>query len=132
MSEPTTTRPKAATALGALLLVEGLGMVVLAGWLAVQAFGDPPEHVAGGLFLAALAAGSALLIALAGRGMLDGRAWSRSASVVWHVLVLGVSLGTWNGGAGPVPLALGLCAVAIAGLVLVFRRSVTGWVRRDA
>lgn len=131
MSEPATTRPAAASALAALLLVEGLAMLVLAVWLAIQALGDPAEHIGGGLFLAVIVAGVALLLAQAGRAMLDGRAWARSASVVFHVLMLGVSLGTWNGGEGPVPLALLLVALAITGLVLSFRGSVTAWLRRE-
>lgn len=106
-------------------------MLVLAVWLAIQALGDPAEHIGGGLFLAVIVAGVALLLAQAGRAMLDGRAWARSASVVFHVLMLGVSLGTWNGGEGPVPLALLLVALAITGLVLSFRGSVTAWLRRE-
>ena len=63
--------------------------------------------------------------------MLDGRAWSRSAAVVWQVLQLGVALGTFDGGEGPVPLALLLAALSAAGFILVLRRSVTAWLRRE-
>ena len=107
-------------------------MLGVAVWLAIGALGDPVEHIAGGLFLAVLAAGAAAFLLAAGRAMLDGRAWSRSAAVVWQVLQLGVALGTFDGGEGPVPLALVLAALSIAGLVLVLRRSVTEWLRRDA
>lgn len=131
MSEVSNGRPSTATWTGAIVLVEALGMLVLAVWLAVAALGDPVEHIAGGLFLAVLAAGAAAFLLAAGRAMLDGRAWSRSAAVVWQVLQLGVALGTFDGGEGPVPLALLLAALSAAGFILVLRRSVTDWLRRD-
>jgi hypothetical protein len=132
VSEVSKGRPRTATWAGAILLVEALGMLAVAVWLAIAALGDPVEHIAGGLFLAVLAAGAAAFLLAAGRAMLDGRAWSRSAAVVWQVLQLGVALGTFDGGEGPVPLALVLAALSIAGLVLALRRSVTEWLRRDA
>jgi hypothetical protein len=131
VSEASKARPRAATWTAAILLLEALGMLAVAVWLAIAALGDPVEHIAGGLFLAVLAAGAAAFLLAAGRAMLDGRAWSRSATLVWQVLQLGVALGTFNGGEGPVPLALVLAALAIAGLILVLRRSVTDWLRRD-
>ena len=131
MSEVSKGRPRTATWAGAILLLEALGMLVLAVWLAIAALGDPIEHIGGGLFLAVLAAGAAAFLLAAGRAMLDGRAWSRSAAVVWQVLQLGVALGTFDGGEGPVPLALVLAALSAAGLILVLRRSVTEWLRRD-
>lgn len=130
MNEVSKGRPRTATWTGAILLVEALGMLAVAVWLAIGALGDPVENIAGGLFLAVLAAGAAAFLLAAGRAMLDGRAWSRSATVVWQVLQLGVALGTYDGGQGPVPLALVLAALSIAGLVLVLRRSVTEWLRR--
>ncbi|MGY3126807.1 thiol:disulfide interchange protein [Agrococcus sp. UYP33] len=131
VSELSEGRPRTATWVGAILLVEALGMLAVAVWLAIAALGDPLEHIAGGLFLAVLAAGSAAFLMAAGRAMLDGRAWSRSATIVWQVLQLGVALGTYDGGEGPVPLALVLAALSIAGLALVLRASVTGWLRRE-
>ena len=107
-------------------------MLALAVWATFSALGEAPEHIAGGLFLAALAAGSAFFLLQAGRAMLDGRAWSRSAAVVWQVLQLGVAAGTFNGGEGPVWLALILAALAVTVLVLVLRRSVTVWLRPEA
>ena len=106
-------------------------MIGVAIWLAFASFGDPLEHLAGGLFLAVLAAGCALFLSLAGKAMLDGRAWSRAAAVVWAVLQLGVGLGTFDGGEGPVPLALVLAGLSAALLILVLRRSVTEWLPRE-
>ena len=131
MSEVSRARPRAATGAGALLLLEGLGMIGVAVWLAISALGDPVEHIGGGLFLAVLAAGSALFLAAAGKAMLDGRAWSRAAAIVWAVLQLGVALGTFDGGEGPVGLALILAGLSIAMLTLALRKSVSGWLRRE-
>ena len=105
MSDHPTHRPTAATWAGALLLLEAIGMLALAVWATFSALGEAPEHIAGGLFLAALAAGSAFFLLQAGRAMLDGE--------------------------GPVWLALILAGLAIATLVLALRKSVTGWLRRE-
>ncbi|MGM1030313.1 MAG: hypothetical protein ACQEWM_10695 [Actinomycetota bacterium] len=131
MSEGSEARPRTATWTAAILLVEALGMLAVAVWLAIGALGDPVEHIAGGLFLAVLCAAAAAFLLAAGRAMLDGRAWSRSATVVWQVLQLGVGFGTFDGGEGPVPLALVLVGLSVAGFVLVLRRSVTDWLRRE-
>ena len=120
MSDDARVRPKTATTVGLLLLVEGLGMIALAVWLAFGALGSAAEHIAGGLFLA-----------LAGKAMLDGRAWSRAAAVVWSVLQLGVALGTFDGGEGPVWLALILAGLSAAIFIPALRASVTGWLRRE-
>lgn len=107
-------------------------MLGIAVWLAIAALGDPVEHIAGGLFLAAIAAGAAFFLLQAGRAVLDGRPWSRSAAVVWQVLQLGVAAGTFDGGAGPVWLALVLAALGVTTMVLVLRKSVTLWLHPDA
>lgn len=131
MSDHSRRRPTTATWVGGLLLVEALGMLVIAGWSAISALGDAPQHIAGGIFLAALAAGSAFFLLQAARAMLDGRSWSRAGAVVWQVLQLGVAVGTFNGGEGPVWLALILAALALTILVLALRRSVTLWLRPE-
>ncbi len=132
MSDHSRLRPATATWAGSLLLLEALGMLAIAAWTAIEALGDPPAHIAGGLFLAAIAAGSAFFLLQTGRAMLDGRAWSRSAAVVWQVLQIGVAAGTFDGGEGPVWLALILAGLAGTVMVLVLRGSVTRWLHPDA
>ncbi|GEK80074.1 hypothetical protein [Agrococcus baldri] len=131
MSDHSRLRPTTVTWAGALLLLEALGMLAIAVWTAISALGDPPQHIAGGIFLAALAAGAAFFLLQAGRAMLDGRSWSRAGAVVWQVLQLGVAAGTFDGGEGPVWLALILAVLAVAIMVLVLRRSVTLWLRPE-
>lgn len=124
-------RPRAASALAVLLFVEAIAMLVLAGWLVFEALVGPAGQLGATLFLAVLGLGGAFLLLQAGRGVLDGRSWSRSATVVWQVLQMGVALGTYDGAEGPVPLALALFVPAVAGLVLVFRKSVREWLARE-
>ena len=106
-------------------------MLVIAGWTAISALSDPPEHIAGGIFLAALAAGAAFFLLRVGKALLDGKPWSRAGAVVWQVLQIGVAAGTYDGGQGPVWLALILAALGIAVFVLVLRRSVTLWLNPE-
>ncbi len=106
-------------------------MLALAGWTAISALGDPPGHIAGGIFLAALAAGAAIFLLQVGKALLNGKQWSRAGAVVWQVLQLGVAVGTFDGGEGPVPIALVLAAVAATVFTLVLRKSVTLWLNPD-
>lgn len=131
MSDSARTRPATASWAAGLLLLEALGMLALAGWTTITALNDPPEHIAGGIFLAALAAGAAFFLLQVGRAMLDGKQWSRAGAVVWQVLQLGVAVGTFNGGEGPVPIALVLAALAVTVFTLVLRKSVTLWLNPD-
>lgn len=124
-------RPREATALAILLLLEAAGMLVLAGWLVFEAIVLDRTQLGATLFLAALAAGSAFFLLQAGRGVLDGRSWSRSATVVWQVLQVGIAVGTYNGAEGPVPLALALFVPAVVALVLVFRKPTREWLARE-
>lgn len=106
-------------------------MLGVAAFVGIAVLGEGTAGMAGGLFLAALAAGSAFFLLQAGRAMLYGRYWSRSAAVVWQVLQLGVAFGTFNGGEGPVWLALVLAVLAVTIFTLVLRRTVTGWLNRE-
>lgn len=107
-------------------------MLAVAVWTAISALGDPPEHIAGGIFLAALAAGVAFFLLQAGKGMLDGKSWTRAAAVVWQVLQIGVAAGTFDGGEGPVWLALILAALGVTVFALVLRKSVTLWLNPES
>jgi len=131
VSDHPRVRPTTATAAGGLLLLEALGMLAIAVWVAVSALGDPPEHIAGGIFLAALAAGAAFFLLQVAKAMLDGKAWSRAGAIVWQVLQIGVAAGTFDGGEGPVWLALILAGVGVAVFALVLRRTVTVWLNPD-
>lgn len=124
-------RPKAVLALTVVLFLEAAAMLGIAVWTVVTAFGESSDHLVASLFLAAIAAGASAFLWQAGRGMLAGRSWSRSATVVWQVLQMGVAFGTYNGAEGPVPIALALLVPAIVALVLVFRQSVRDWVADD-
>lgn len=106
-------------------------MLAIAAWTVISTFGEAPQHIPADIFLAALAAGSSFFLLQAGRAMLDGRSWSRAGAVVWQVLQLGVAAGTFDGGEGPVWLALILAALAATIMVLVLRRSVTLWLRPE-
>jgi hypothetical protein len=131
VSDHSSHRPATATWAGILLLVEALGMLGVAVWGVFSALTGDPTHIAGGLFLAAMAAGAAFFLLQAGRAMLDGRSWSRAAAVVWQVLQIGVAVGTFNGGEGPVWLALLLAALAAVTMTLALRRTVTVWLHRE-
>lgn len=124
-------RPTAAGALAVVLFLEAAALVAVAVWLTIVAVGEGGRSLGATVFLAVLAVGAAFFLLQAGRGVLDGRAWSRAATIVWQVLQMGVSFGTYNGAEGPVPLALTMLVPAIVGLVLVFSRPVRTWLAQE-
>ncbi|GAA2171836.1 hypothetical protein GCM10009846_07360 [Agrococcus versicolor] len=129
--EDMSERPRSAAILAVIVFVEAVALLGVAIWSVVTVIGTEARELTAGLFWAACLAGVAFFLVQAGRGVLDGRSWSRAAVVVWQVLQIGVAFGTYNGAEGPVPLALAMFVPALAALVLVFRKPVRDWLARE-
>ena len=131
MDAAMSERPRAAGILAIIVFLEAVAVLGVAVWSVVTVIGAEARELTAGLFWAACLAGLAFFLLQAGRGVLDGRSWSRAAVVVWQVLQLGISFGTFNGAEGPVPLALAMFVPALAALVIVFRRPTCEWLARE-
>jgi peptidoglycan/LPS O-acetylase OafA/YrhL len=129
--EDMSDRPRSAAVLAVIVFLEAIALVGVAIWSVATVIGTEARELTAGLFWAACLALIAFFLLQAGRGVLDGRSWSRSAVVVWQVLQIGVSFGTYNGAEGPVPLALAMFVPALVALVLVFRKPVRDWLSRE-
>lgn len=103
----------------ALVLLQSVALVGLAvAWLAGLVRGGS-QVPAATLFLAAFAAGVAVVLVLAVRGLWSGRRWARSPVMTWQVLLVVLSIG-WLG-AEASAWAVGVLASAVVvavGLVL--------------
>ncbi|PPK69856.1 hypothetical protein V5P93_006504 [Actinokineospora auranticolor] len=122
----TSTAPRTVLAAGALVGVQGLTALVFTVMLLVRGLSGESElgnNVFGeAAYFAVLAAG---VLACAG-GLLIGKTWARSPSVVVQLLLLGVAWYAIGPSGRPeygVPVAV-LCVIV---LVLLFRSSTTVW-----
>lgn len=131
MDAAMSERPRAVGILAIIVFVEAIAILGVAVWSVVTVIGGDGRELTAGLFWAACLVGVSLFLLQAGRGALDGRSWTRAAIVVWQVLQIGVSFGTFNGAEGPVPLALAMFLPALAALVLVFRKPVREWLAQE-
>ncbi|MGH8878864.1 MAG: hypothetical protein ACRD0P_16240 [Stackebrandtia sp.] len=85
---PSVTRNRALTAAVVALLVQGLGLVGLAGWLVVLAFTREETSVGAGFAEAVIAAGVGVLLIAAARSMHRGRSGLRGAAVFVELMYL--------------------------------------------
>jgi hypothetical protein len=107
-------------ALIVLLALEALALVTATGYLVVELFIAPAQSVVSGLALAVVAAaGAAWLVAIVA-GVVQGRAWTRGASLVVQVLILAVAVGSAQGADAMPILAIALAVPAVAVGILLF------------
>ncbi len=105
--------------MAALVALQGVGLLVASGFLAVELVTARPAS-------AASAAGSAVLALLGGLGLLAvsrglrcARHWSRSPALVAQLLVLPVAWGLLQGDRWYVGAPLAAWALAVAGMLFV-------------
>jgi hypothetical protein len=116
------SRPIALLALGAVELLEALGLAVLGVVFVVMGPGSQypaTAYGAGGTVLVL----AALLLGV-GIGTLRASPWTRSAGLVWHVVQVLVGLYTLTGAGPAVGVAIVVIVPAVVVIVLTFTRSV--------
>lgn len=131
MDAAMSERPRAAGILAIIVFAEAVAILGVGVWWVATSLDGDGRDLTAGLFFGACLAGLSFFLLQAGRGVLDGRSWSRAAVVVWQVLQLGISFGTFNGAEGPVPIALAMFLPALAALILVLRRPTREWLARE-
>lgn len=114
-----------------ILSVEALGAIAVGVWVGIEAFGEVGSHLVGTLFLALVCFGLAAFLILTIKGMVQHRAWTRSATLAWQVLQIGLALGSWNDDNRVMWLAFALFIPAVIVLFCLFRKSVTEWLARE-
>ncbi len=113
-------RPRIARIAATLVALEGLGLLVLAGWQVVALVGADASSPSGAIALIVLTlVGAVAVIGFAAATWAD-RSWGRSGGVVTQLLILAVALGAVTGPFAHVGTALVLAVPAVLGLVLLF------------
>lgn len=105
-------------------------MVFLAGLLVFELITTKPLSVASsiGLIVMAVIAAAALVAAVV--GMARRQTWTRSFALVWQVLQVAAAVVVLQGDLADV-IGWVLAGVSLLGLLLVFSRKVTAWLRPD-
>ncbi len=122
----STTVPERLAA--AILGVEGLALLLVAGWEVVALAGGDTDDPVSSIALIVLTVLGAVAVIAFGVAVARGQSWGRSGGIVTQLLTLAVAIGAVTGPAPSVGFALLVSVPAVAGLVALFaavRRAAT-------
>jgi hypothetical protein len=119
------SRPAVVRVLVVLVGLQALGLLGAAVYLGVETAVASPDDRTRAVVAGVLAFAAAAGMAVATRGLWQGRRWARAPVLVANVLVLPVALDLVRSGRGPAAVALGLWALAVLGLL--FAPAVSDW-----
>ena len=111
----TAGTPRAVLLIVAVLLVQALGLAVLAGWYIYDLIVAEPLSRGGAVFMAVLLLLLAGWMSVLGSALLRGYRWPRSAVLVFQLLMVILSISYFSNGA----LAGGLVMLLPGAVVLV-------------
>lgn len=117
-------RPPALIVLAAMLFVEALLLVLLAGFLVYELVADVPTSLASAIGILVLVVVAAGWLFVVGVGALFARPWVRAAALTWQVLQIAVAVGSFQGAFARQDIGWILLAPAIVVIILLFTRSV--------
>jgi hypothetical protein len=125
-----TRRSPSVYLLVVLLFAESALLIAAAVYLVVQVITDGSGSVVSAIALTVLTAvGAAALFAVA-RGVLAGRAWTRSAALVWQIIQGAVGIFALQGEGSRPDVGWGLLIPAIVVVILLFTKSVIATISR--
>ncbi|GAB3280066.1 histidine kinase [Microbacterium lacusdiani] len=108
-----------ARAAGALLAIEAVGLLALAGWQVVALLGEDTMAAASAIALIVLTVVGAVAVAAFAGAVWTARSWGRSGGIVTQLLILAVAVGAVTGPYPQVGTALLLAAPALLGIGLL-------------
>lgn len=113
---------------GALVGVEGAAAAGYGLWGGAQALTDPSVPTGGAILTTILLVGIGVLLVVVGAGLVRARRWSRAPAVVGQILLGAFAYDLVSRGEQGAGVAV--LVVALACLVLIFRRSSTARLQR--
>lgn len=109
-----------------LLALEFLLVAAVVGALVIELLVAPATSVASAIALTVVAAIAAVWVGAILVGAWRGRAWSKSAALVWQVLQFAVGLGALQGAFAQPAWGWPLLVASVVGFVLCLSRPVAG------
>lgn len=107
-----------------LMMLEGVAALVLAVWLLIELFVAKAESPVSAIALIVICLGAGLWIFSAGRSLLRGRGWARSAGVFVQLVLAAFAAGSLGGEGSSVRAFAFLLAPAIVTVILLFTKPV--------
>jgi hypothetical protein len=121
------------TAIVVILSLESLALWVVTGWLVVDTVTLPSTSIGGAVFLDVLVALSAAASTWAAWAFWRGNGHTRSAIVVWQMLLIGIGIASAQGPEPRWDIALALIVPAtLVTIFVLFRREVSRHLGKDA
>ena len=117
-------RPRAVTALVAVLLLEAAALAAATVFFVIELLVATPSSVASAVGITVITAAGAVWVVFIALGVLRGQAWSRAAVVVVQVLIGAIAVGSFQGPAPRPDLGVILLVPAVVALVLLFQKPV--------
>ncbi|MDL9980378.1 histidine kinase [Microbacterium candidum] len=117
------TSPLARVA-AAVVGVEAIGVLALAGWQIVALAGGDTDSAVSAIALIVLTVLGGAAVGAFALGIWNGWSWGRSGGIVTQLLIIAVAIGALTGGdAQPlIALGLGIPALVVLGLLIVVAR----------
>jgi hypothetical protein len=130
----TARRPALMWVLLVLLMIEFLGVTVLAVILLIDTLTTPSANVGGGVALTVIGVVAAAWLGAIVVGTLRGQPWIRAAAIVWQVLQVAVGVGALQGQVAQPAWGWPLITLAAVVFLLLFTKPVVALnsARRDA
>ena len=118
--EQTERRHPLVVALACLIFAECALISVATIYLVIEIITATPASFPSAVALTVLTAIAAIWLGVIATNILRGRAWTRSASIVWQVLQLAVAVGAFQGYFARSDIGWALLVPSVVVLVLVF------------
>ena len=103
----------------ALLALEGLALLMVAGWEVVALVGGDTDDVGSSIALLVLTAIGAAALAAFAVAVARGGSWGRSGGIVAQLLLLAVAFGAFTGPTAAPAVGIALAVPALVGLGLL-------------
>ncbi|WP_312179466.1 hypothetical protein [Arthrobacter sp.] len=127
-STAPTSRPAAVNLISAILVLEALGLLAVAGWYVYNLLTATATSLGGAIFSLILILAVAAWLLVVGHFFFRGMRWTRAAALVWQLFMVAIAVPTLQGGVVLVGLLLLLPPAAI--LLLLFTKPVIAWTSR--
>lgn len=123
-------RPLGVLVIALILVLEALTLLAAAAWYGYELITSTPASYGGALFTLALLLALAAWLLAVGHFLFRGHRWTRSAALVWQLLLLAIAVPTLTGGYLLYGWALLIPAAVV--IILLFTKPVVAFTTRTA
>jgi hypothetical protein len=123
-SDDGIRRHPAVLVLVSVLLLEAAALAAATIYFVIELLVDRPASVGSAVAITAVIAAATIWVGFIAIGVLNGRAWTRAATVVVQVLVIAIAIGTFQGADARPVLGVAMLVPAVIAIALLFSKPV--------